>query len=129
MTSSRPYLLRAIYEWIADNELTPHIVVDAEAPGVEVPRKYVQDNQIVLNITASAVHKLLVSNDAVEFQARFSGMVHQIYAPISSITAIYAKENGRGMVFHDDQEGGGEGDETPTPSNAKFKKPGLTIVK
>lgn len=104
MTPNRPYLLRAFYEWLVDNELTPHLVVDAKLPHVKVPRQYVQDGQIVLNIAPQAVGGLTMNNDAVSFSARFSGAVQQIYLPMWAITAIYAKENGAGTVFQDESE-------------------------
>jgi stringent starvation protein B len=111
MTSSRPYLLRAFYEWIVDNNATPYIVVNADFPQVAVPREYVDNGRIVLNISPGAVRSLLLANDHVEFNARFGGVPHDIYVPMRAVTAIYAKENGRGMVFKDDDE-----DETPPES-------------
>ena len=102
MTPSRPYLLRAFYEWIADNALTAYIVVDAEIPGVDVPSQYVEDGRIVLNIAPGAVRDLSLENDHLSFQARFSGIPHTIFVPMKAITAVYAKENGRGMVFKEE---------------------------
>lgn len=99
MTPSRPYLLRAFYEWLVDNELTPHLVVDAEQPDVDVPRQFVQDGQIVLNIAPAAVSGLQMTNDLVTFSARFSGAPHQLYVPMWAVKAIYARENGAGTVF------------------------------
>ncbi|MFQ6371663.1 ClpXP protease specificity-enhancing factor [Shewanella sp. YIC-542] len=99
LTPSRPYLLRAYYEWLMDNELTPHVVVDATVPGTQVPLQYVKDGQIVLNITASAVGNLQMDNDAVTFNARFGGVPQQVLLPIAAIVAIYARENGAGTVF------------------------------
>ena len=124
MTSSRPYLVRAIYEWIVDNELTPYVVVDAETKDVSVPQQHVKDGQIVLNISPIAIHGLLINNQSIEFQARFSGRAHKIYAPVKAITAIYAKENGRGMVFGDEDDGDG----APEPDKPAGK-PNLTLVK
>jgi len=108
MTSTRPYLIRAFYDWIVDNDCTPHIVVNAELPKVDVPKEYVEGGQIVLNVSVAAVQGLRLGDQAVEFQARFSGQVRRVYAPVTSILAIYAKENGRGMVF-------AEEDLEPTP--------------
>jgi len=108
MTSSRPYLLRAMYEWLVDNALTPYIMVDANSPSVAVPSRYVEDGKIVLNIDSQAVGALRMGNDAVEFDARFSGVAHHVYVPVPGVQAIYAFENGRGMVF-------GEEDESTTP--------------
>jgi len=103
MSTTRPYLVRAFYEWIVDNGCTPHIVVNSNAIGVEVPQEYANEGQIVLNISLRAVQTLSLGNNAIEFQARFGGRVRRIYAPISSILAIYAKENGRGMVFAEEE--------------------------
>ncbi|MGB6976800.1 MAG: ClpXP protease specificity-enhancing factor [Gammaproteobacteria bacterium] len=135
MTSIRPYLIRAIYEWILDNNFTPQITVDALLPGVQVPEKYVEEGKIVLNISPQAVNKLLINNEIVEFDARFSGVVWHINVPIAGVIAIYARENGRGMIFTEqdlDEEGGGDGEQTPPePTSLKTKsiKPHLKIVK
>ncbi|MDV6318915.1 ClpXP protease specificity-enhancing factor [Chromohalobacter sp. HP20-39] len=99
MLSSRPYLARALYEWLLDNEHTPYIVVDAEREGVNVPRQYVQNGQIVLNIAPSAVRDLYIENAAVTFGARFSGQPMQVIVPMEALIALYARENGVGMVF------------------------------
>lgn len=99
MTSNRPYLLRAFYDWIVDNQCTPHIVVDAEYPAVEVPRQFVQQGQIVLNVSPSAAANFLMDNDALSFNARFSGQPMQVYVPISAVLTIYARENGEGTIF------------------------------
>jgi stringent starvation protein B len=99
MTSSRPYLLRALYEWILENNCTPYIVVNAYADAVQVPQDYVKDGQIILNISPVAVHGLLMSNDALEFNGRFAGIPTPVYVPIAAIMGIYARENGQGMVF------------------------------
>ena len=99
MTSSRPYLLRALYEWILENNCTPYIVVNAYAESVQVPQEYVKDGQIILNISPVAVHGLLMGNDALEFNGRFAGIPTPVYVPIAAIMGIYARENGQGMVF------------------------------
>lgn len=133
MTSSRPYLLRAVYEWIADNDMTPFVVVNANFPGVSVPNEHVEDGKIILNVSETAVRKLIVSNEAMEFDARFSGVVYRIYAPIAAISAIYARENGRGIIFEDDDSAVSEGGSASPPASskapAKKGKPTLTIVK
>lgn len=103
MTSTRPYLIRAFYDWIVDNNCTPHIVVNASFDGVSVPLEYVDNGQIVLNIAVSAVQGLALGDQAIEFQGRFGGKINKIYAPVGSILAIYAKENGRGMVFAEEE--------------------------
>ena len=114
MTPSRPYLIRAIYEWIADNNFSPHVVIDATMKGVVVPSEHVKDGSIVLNVSAAAVKDLRVGNDAIEFKARFSGAVRHIYAPILAVQGIYAKENGRGMLFNEEDGDGGNDGAPPT---------------
>lgn len=109
MNSSRPYLLRAIYEWVIDNQLTPYIVVDAVVPAVEVPQRFVENAKIVLSIEPRAVGKLRMGDDAVEFDARFSGVAHHIFIPTRAIKAIYAFENGRGMIFTEEEDDGNDG--------------------
>jgi stringent starvation protein B len=124
MTSSRPYLIRALYDWITDNGLTPHILVDAGVPSVAVPQQFVHEGRIVLNINSTAVNNLQLSNDAVEFSARFSGTPYRIYIPSYAVMAIYARENGQGMAFG--QEQGVEDEPPPAPGG---KKPTLKVVK
>ena len=104
MTSSRPYLLRAIYDWILDNSLTPYILVDALMPGVIVPEQFIEDGKIVLNLNPMSIGNLLLGNTTVEFDARFSGVAKHICIPIHAVEAIYSVENGRGMVFSEDGE-------------------------
>jgi len=104
MTPNRPYLLRAFYEWIVDNNCTPYLVVDATMPGVKVPLQHVKDGQIVLNISPGAIGNLLLGNDAVTFNARFSGNPFALYIPQRSVLAIYARENGAGTMFTPEEE-------------------------
>ena len=99
MTSSRPYLVRALYEWIVDNECTPHVLVNVEHPGVQVPAGFASDGQIVLNVAPSAVRHLQMDNDALSFEGRFGGVPHSLHVPSAAVMAIYARENGQGMVF------------------------------
>lgn len=99
MTSSRPYLLRALYEWIVDNGHVPYIVVDARVPGVVVPPEHVKDGQIVLNIAPHAVQGLSLGNAEVRFSARFSGRAFTVIAPVQAVLAIYDRETGQGMGF------------------------------
>ncbi len=99
MTPSRAYLLRALNDWIIDNQCTPYIVVDASVKHVDVPEQYIKNGQIVLNINPAAVRSLEISNDAVVFEARFGGKSQAVYIPMEAVTAVYAKENGQGMVF------------------------------
>jgi stringent starvation protein B len=143
MTASRPYIMRALYEWIVDNDCTPYLLVDAELPGVVVPVQYVKDGQIVLNISPSAVMDLHMSNEAVLFNGRFGGVATDIWVPVGAVIGIYARENGQGMVFEHDvsQEGpeppegdGPDGDGEPPeggPSGGRAaeKRPSLKIVK
>ena len=102
MTSHRPYMIRALHEWILDNNFTPYILVNAYTEGVEVPQDYVKDGQIVLNISPQAIKTLNISNTAIEFEGRFGGIPTKVYAPIYAIMSIYARENGQGMVFETD---------------------------
>jgi stringent starvation protein B len=99
MTSNRPYLVRALYEWICDNGMTPYLLVEATAPGVRVPPQTVKDGRVVLNIAPRAVTKLELANDVVSFQARFAGVAMLVIAPTDAILAVYAMENGQGMLF------------------------------
>lgn len=99
MKPSRPYLVRALHEWLLDNDCTPHIAVDATIAGVIVPEQFVTDGQIILNISPSAVQNLLMDNDAISFNARFGGVPMNVYVPAASIMAVYARENGMGMGF------------------------------
>lgn len=99
MRPQRPYLLRAFYDWLLDSELTPHIVVDANYEGVEIPLEFVRDGQIILNIAPSAVSYFEMDHDAVSFNARFGGVPRQVYAPIGALLAIYARENSAGTMF------------------------------
>lgn len=131
MTSSRPYLLRAIYEWIVDNGCTPHLLVDATLPGVKVPTNHVKDGQIVLNVAPSAVSGLVMDAQALACSARFGGVAMELYVPISAILGVYARENGRGMMFEPEAE-----PEQPPPkgdaaggAGDKGSRPSLKVVK
>lgn len=126
MTSSRPYLVRAMYEWIVDNNCTPYVLVDAHAEGVQVPQQYVENGQIVLNIAPGAVASMELGNELMRFNARFGGVPTDVFVPISAIRGLYARENGRGMVFDED--------EPPVPpvdpdKSEADKKPSLRVVK
>ena len=103
MTPKRPYILRALYEWLIDNELTPHIVVDAEWPYIQVPQQYVQDGQIVLNIAPGALQGLQMGNEEVRFFARFQGKEQRVLIPMGALLAIYAKEDGAGTIFEPEE--------------------------
>ncbi len=123
MTSNRPYLIRAIHEWLLDNQCTPYMLVSAEAEGVEVPRQYVKEGKIVLNISPQAVEGLQLGNDTVSFLARFGGVSQMVSVPVEAVLAIYAKENGRGMMFSEEEPEPDEPQPTPPP------KPTLKVVK
>lgn len=99
MTNSRPYVFRALYEWIIDNETTPYILVDVSIDKVSVPEQHIKNGQIILNISPMAVYDLQVDNDAVVFSASFSGISRQVYVPLSAVMAIYAQESEQGIVF------------------------------
>jgi len=99
MTSTRPYLLRALYDWIVDNNCTPYVLVNAEFDNVEVPREFVENGKVVLNISPQAVQGLSLENEWVNFTARFSGRSLSVLFPVKAVLAIYAKENGKGMFF------------------------------
>ena len=102
MTSHRPYLLRALSQWIADNDMTPHLLVDATLPGVQVPPSAVKEGKVVLNIAERAVVRLQIDNHSVSFSARFGGVSYPVLVPISAVLAIYARETGQGMALPDD---------------------------
>ena len=112
MSPTRPYFIRALYEWIVDNNCTPYLLVDANFPKVAVPLEFVDDGKIVLNLTPSAIRHLHIDNEYVQFSARFGGRSQEIYLPIGAILAIYAKENGKGMFFES-----GEIEPPPPPSS------------
>ncbi|MDC9719670.1 MAG: ClpXP protease specificity-enhancing factor [Gammaproteobacteria bacterium] len=123
MTPSRSYLLRALHEWILDNDSTPHIVVDATINDVMVPERFISDGQIVLNISPSAVEGLSLSNEAIEFNARFGGVRMHVYVPILAVMAVYAKESGEGMGFGF-EPGIPNPDDLEPPPPDKPKEPG-----
>ncbi len=131
MTSTRPYLLRALYDWIVDNDMTPHVLVDATAEYVEVPRQYVEDDKIVLNIATDAVRDLEIGSEFLSFNARFAGKPQNILTPIKAVLAIYARENGKGMLFPEEETDTGYGTDPggPTEPSAPLKKPHLKIIK
>ncbi|GAA5008416.1 ClpXP protease specificity-enhancing factor [Acinetobacter puyangensis] len=103
LTPTRPYLARAIYEWICDNQLTPYLLVDATQKFVQVPQQHIKDGQIVLNIAPHAVHQFQIDNEAIHFSARFGGVSQDIYVPMFALIGIYSRENGQGLFF-DPQE-------------------------
>ncbi|HVP32063.1 MAG TPA: ClpXP protease specificity-enhancing factor [Steroidobacteraceae bacterium] len=125
----RPYLLRAMHQWITDCGNTPHVIVDAGHEGAELPRAYVKDGKIVLNLSESATQRLRLGNDDVEFDARFAGVVHHVRFPVSAVLGVYARETGEGMVFTE-QDLGPEPPKRPTPAEeGGARRPQLKVVK
>lgn len=147
MKSSKPYLIRALYEWIVDNDCTPYVLVAVDLPNVQVPEGYGENGQLVLNFSPSAVRNLNIDDDAICFEARFAGIARQIYIPIYAVLAIYAQENGQGMFFEaelgdinsvadekiaDTKQASSEADEPEPPEPPTMPgggKPSLRIVK
>lgn len=137
MSSSRPYLLRAFYEWIVDNEMTPHVVVDAYYPDVSVPQQYVTKGQITLNIAPRAVATLDLGNDALFFNTRFGGIPTDVFVPVQAVLGIFAKENGHGMMFEPEPppstDGPAPADTASAPAgkgaSPRPRKPSLKVVK
>jgi stringent starvation protein B len=134
MTSNQPYMLRAFYEWILDNDLTPYLVVDANVPGTSVPQEHVLEGQIVLNVSPAACSKLNMTNVDVSFEARFGGVAQQLVVPCNAVLAIYAKENGAGTVFTPEDISADGGEQAPkkdkkAAKSGKKGRPNLTVVK
>lgn len=127
MTSSRPYLLRAMYEWIVDNGMTPYILVDTRNDQVIIPRQFEEDGKIVLNLGPTAVQSLDLGIEAVSFDARFDGSSLDVFVPIEFILAIYTRENGQGMMFADEELPPPGND--PSDSSVIRKTPNLRVVK
>jgi len=129
MTPLKPYLVRALHEWIIDNGLTPYLLVDTNYDGVEVPKSYISDDRIILNTHPDAIQDWYIGNDIISFSARFSGRQENLLIPLNAILAAYAKENGKGMMFDERFED----DMPPEPSGpaptTKHEKPVLKIVK
>lgn len=135
MTPTRPYLIRAFYDWIVDNGLTPYLLVDATQPGVQVPAAYVKDGRIVLNLAPAAVGELALGLEAVTFSARFAGVPHRLHLPVGAVMAVYARENGEGMFFGaeedaaGDEAGAGDGDSRGSEPPRPGGRPSLKVVK
>jgi len=131
-TKQRPYLIRAMHEWMADNGLTPHIVADAGVEGLRIPREHVKDGKIVLNVGYAATRSLVLGNEEIVFEARFNGVPQQIAVPVSAVLGIYARENGQGMIFSGEDpapspDADGNGDDDGGGSGGG--RPKLTVVK
>jgi len=132
MTSSQPYLIRGIYDWIIDNAMTPYLLVNAENDYAMIPRDFVEDGKIVLNINPSAISDLQLGNDYIMFNARFSGKAMEVSVPIVAVLAIYARENGQGMMFDENTSNlpPTPPENTPPPEKPKkAQKPKLKVVK
>lgn len=137
MTSSRPYLIRALHEWIVDNGMTPLILVNADAPGVEVPQAFVEDGKIILNVSMTAVQGLELGETFISFKGRFSGAVQEVVVPVTAVQAIYARETSAGMMFPDEDHAAsaataGEpdsGDDTDADDNNAASRSHLRVIK
>lgn len=143
MKSSRPYLLRAIHEWIVDNDCTPFLLVNAVAPGVQVPPEFVENDKIILNIGPTATQGLVLGDEEISFEARFGGRPCQVSAPVDAVLAIYARENGQGMLFTDEsgdadasatdaddaETGAGETGSGEAPEPSGPSRPNLKVIK
>jgi len=128
--SKRPYLIRAMHEWMGDNSHTPHIVVDASVDGVSVPKEHIKDGKIILNISETAAHNLKLTNDAVSFRARFSGVPFDVWVPMKSVLGIYARETGQGMIFsHDTDTTEQKVGESDAEIETTRSRPHLKVVK
>lgn len=132
MISRKPYLVRALHEWICDNGMTPHLLVDCTQPGVQVPSEVIRDGQVVLNVAPMAVHRLSLANDLIAFSARFNGQERHVSFPPRAVLAIYARENGQGLMF----TSADEGDDPPPlgpapaePSGGSGGRARLSVVK
>ncbi len=126
--AKRPYLLRALYDWLVDSSLTPYVLVSAEDEAVVVPADYVNDGKIVLNISPSAVRGLLIDDAGLSFDGRFGGTPFPVSAPIASVLAIYAKETGEGMIF-DPEEFPAQPDESSDAPKGRPSGPDLKVIK
>jgi stringent starvation protein B len=125
----RPYLLRAMHEWITESGNTPHVIVDAGNTRAEVPRAYVKEGKIVLNLSEGATQRLRLGNEEIEFDARFAGVIHHVHFPVSAVLGIYARETGEGMVFSE-QDAGPEPPTKSTPAEeGSARRPQLKVVK
>jgi len=126
MTSSKPYLIRALYEWILDNDTTPYMLVDTSSDQVLIPAGIANDGKVVLNLSPSAIQNLEMTNEHVSFSARFNGVAQDLYCPISSLMAIYARENGEGMMFPAEESDDGT---QSSAEDGKPKGPTLKVIK
>ncbi|AFJ03349.1 Stringent starvation protein B [Methylophaga frappieri] len=132
MTPQKPYLIRAIYDWLLDNQCTPYLLVNTEIEGVVVPAAYIKDNRIVLNLAPDAIHQLQMDNEWISFSARFSGKAMELFIPTTAVQAIYGKENNEGMFFPEELQSPPPSDPKPPsspPPGTTSGKPQLKVVK
>jgi stringent starvation protein B len=129
MLPKRPYLLRAMHQWITDCGNTPHVIVDASREGAEVPRAYVKDGKIVLNLSEGATQHLRLGAEVVEFDARFAGLTHHVRFPVSAVLGIYARETNEGMVFSEQDLGPQPPSPPPQAEDGGARRPQLKVVK
>ena len=128
ISSQRPYLLRAIHEWISDNGMTPHLLVNADFPGVHVPPGTAKDGKVVLNIAERAVGQLSLGNDYITFGARFGGVAHEVFVPVAAVLAIYSRETGQGMALPEEAEVDDAAASPAPATDAPPKRPMLSAV-
>jgi len=135
MSPQRPYLLRAMHEWMTDNGQTPYLVVDATLHGVSVPDQFVEDGKIILNVSYAAVRSLDMGNEAISFEARFAGQPHRVHVPLGAVLGVYARETGRGMVFSAEEglESAGDADSGEAAADSdgqdEPRRPRLKVIK
>ena len=138
ITPTRPYMVRALYQWIEDNDFTPYLMVDATVDNVQIPREHVQDGRIVLNIASRATGNMSMENDYIHFSARFGGVSQEIWVPLIAVLGIYAKENSQGMFFdpneYDDYQPEDDSVMSPkittaAPKPKRDNKAGLKVLK
>lgn len=129
MTPNRPYLLRALYEWILDNAMTPQLLVDTTIPGTVVPESFIENGRIILNIQPSAVRDLILGNELITFNARFGGKSSLLTVPVKSVLAIYARENGKGIIFEVEDENALNMPDRPDKKTGTPVKSHLKVIK
>ena len=128
MTPNRPYLLRGLYEWIIDNKMTPHIILNVEKVDTDIPREHIENGKLVLNIHPNAVKDLEIGNKYIRFKTRFGGRSVPVVAEINAVVAIYTKENGKGMIFPVEEQDTDLPEDSPE-TQPKGKTPHLKVVK
>lgn len=127
-TKQRPYLIRAMHEWMIDNDLTPHLVADVSSEGIDVPMEHVQDGKIILNVSYSATRALSLGNEEIAFETRFGGKARRLTVPVAAVLGIYARETGQGMVFSDEEPEPPDSPDSPSDPDPS-SRPNLKVVK